>query len=59
VFDFLESLALVGFYHTVSFFANGLRLAAEPYAVAPPALTCDQERIACSAAHSNAVQYER
>jgi alkylhydroperoxidase family enzyme len=32
-----ELVALVGFYHTVSFFANGLRLAAEPYAVPPPA----------------------
>jgi alkylhydroperoxidase family enzyme len=26
-----ELIALVGFYHTVSFFANGLRLAPEPY----------------------------
>ena len=33
----LEVIALVGFYHTVSFFANGLRLEAEPYAVQPPA----------------------
>jgi alkylhydroperoxidase family enzyme len=33
-----ELIALVGFYHTVSFFANGLKLAAEPYAVAPPPL---------------------
>ncbi len=32
----LELIALVGFYHAVSFFANGLRLAAEPYCVAPP-----------------------
>ncbi len=32
-----ELIALVGFYHTVSFFANGLRLGAEPYAVPPPA----------------------
>ncbi len=32
----LELIALVGFYHTVSFFANGLRLPAEPYGVAPP-----------------------
>jgi alkylhydroperoxidase family enzyme len=32
----LELIALVGFYHTVSFFANGLRLAPEPYAVSPP-----------------------
>ena len=32
-----ESIALVGFYHTVSFFANGLRLTAEPTAVQPPA----------------------
>jgi alkylhydroperoxidase family enzyme len=27
----LEVIALVGFYHTVSFFANGLRLPLEPY----------------------------
>jgi alkylhydroperoxidase family enzyme len=27
----LESIALVGFYHSVSFFANGLRLPLEPY----------------------------
>ena len=33
----LELIALVGFYHTVSFFANGLRLGAEPYAAVPPA----------------------
>jgi alkylhydroperoxidase family enzyme len=32
-----ELIALVGFYHTVSFFANGLRLGAEPYAAPPPA----------------------
>jgi alkylhydroperoxidase family enzyme len=32
----IELIALVGFYHTVSFFANGLRLAPEPYGVAPP-----------------------
>ena len=32
-----ELIALVGFYHTVSFFANGLRLGAEPMAVPPPA----------------------
>jgi alkylhydroperoxidase family enzyme len=32
-----ELIALVGFYHTVSFFANGLRLGAEPYAASPPA----------------------
>jgi alkylhydroperoxidase family enzyme len=31
-----EMIALVGFYHTVSFFANGLRLAPEPFAVTPP-----------------------
>jgi alkylhydroperoxidase family enzyme len=31
-----ELIALVGFYHTVSFFANGLRLGAEPSAAAPP-----------------------
>src|SRR5579872_1089904 len=30
-----EMIALVGFYHTVSFFANGLRLRAEPFAAAP------------------------
>ena len=32
-----ELIALVGFYHTVSFFANGLRLKAEPFAASPPA----------------------
>jgi 4-carboxymuconolactone decarboxylase len=32
----LELIALVGFYHTVSFFANGLRLPAEPFAAPPP-----------------------
>jgi alkylhydroperoxidase family enzyme len=32
----LELIALVGFYHTVSFFANGLGLARETYGVAPP-----------------------
>lgn len=31
-----EFIALVGFYHTVSFFANGLRLPLEPFAVAFP-----------------------
>jgi len=31
-----ELIALVGFYHTVSFFANGFRLAPEPFAAAPP-----------------------
>src|SRR5262245_13463921 len=31
-----ELIALVGFYHTVSFFANGLRLPAEQYAIRPP-----------------------
>ena len=31
-----ELIALTGFYHTVSFFANGLRLAAEPHAATPP-----------------------
>jgi len=31
-----EMIALVGFYHTVSFFANGLRLAPEAFAAAPP-----------------------
>jgi 4-carboxymuconolactone decarboxylase len=33
----LELIALVGFYHTVSFFANGLRLPLEPYGVSLPA----------------------
>lgn len=32
-----ELIALVGFYHTASFFANGLRLGAEPYPLWPPA----------------------
>jgi len=32
----LELIALAGFYHTVSFFANGLRLPLEPFAVAFP-----------------------
>lgn len=32
----LELIALVGFYHTVSFLANGLRLAPEPFAASPP-----------------------
>ncbi len=31
-----ELIALVGFYHTVSFFANGLKLEAEPNAARPP-----------------------
>jgi alkylhydroperoxidase family enzyme len=31
-----ELIALVGFYHTVSFFANGLKLAPEPFAAPPP-----------------------
>jgi len=31
-----ELIALAGFYHTVSFLANGLKLAAEPYATSPP-----------------------
>jgi alkylhydroperoxidase family enzyme len=31
-----ELIALVGFYHTVSFFANGFRLAPEPFAAPPP-----------------------
>jgi|HubBroStandDraft_1064217.scaffolds.fasta_scaffold115540_2 alkylhydroperoxidase family enzyme len=31
-----EVIALVGFYHTVSFFANGLRLPAESSAAQPP-----------------------
>jgi 4-carboxymuconolactone decarboxylase len=34
--EILELIALVGFYHTISFFANGLRLPAEPYAAVPP-----------------------
>jgi hypothetical protein len=29
-------IALVGFYHAVSFFANGLTLAPEPYGVPFP-----------------------
>jgi alkylhydroperoxidase family enzyme len=32
-----EVIALIGFYHTVSFFANGLRLRAESSAARPPA----------------------
>jgi 4-carboxymuconolactone decarboxylase len=32
----LELIALVGFYHTVAFFANGLRLPAEPRSVPLP-----------------------
>lgn len=31
-----ELIALVGFYHTISFFANSLNLKAEPYAASPP-----------------------
>ena len=31
-----EFIALAGFYHTVSFFANGLKLGTEPYAASPP-----------------------
>jgi alkylhydroperoxidase family enzyme len=31
-----ELIALAGFYHTVSFFANGLKLGAEPYAAPWP-----------------------
>jgi 4-carboxymuconolactone decarboxylase len=34
--EIFELIALVGFYHTISFFANGLRLPNEPYAVLPP-----------------------
>jgi alkylhydroperoxidase family enzyme len=34
----LELIALVGFYHTVSFFANGLRLPVEPQSVPFPSL---------------------
>jgi len=33
----LELIALVGFYHSVSFFANALKLSAEPHAVPFPA----------------------
>jgi alkylhydroperoxidase family enzyme len=34
----LELIALVGFYHTVAFFANGLKLAPEPRSAPfPPA----------------------
>jgi alkylhydroperoxidase family enzyme len=32
----LEMIALVGFYHTVSFFANGLKLPLEPYSAQFP-----------------------
>lgn len=32
----VELMALVGFYHTVSFFANGLRLPMEPFAKPAP-----------------------
>jgi 4-carboxymuconolactone decarboxylase len=32
----LELIALAGFYHTVSFFANGLKLPLEPFGVAFP-----------------------
>lgn len=32
----LELIALVGFYHTVSFFANGFRLAPEPFGTPLP-----------------------
>jgi len=36
-----EVIALVGFYHTISFFANGLRLAPEPFATPfPPRSDC-------------------
>ena len=31
-----EAIALVGFYHTVSFFANGFKLAPEPFAAPLP-----------------------
>ena len=34
--EIFELTALVGFYHTISFFANGLRLPNEPYVVLPP-----------------------
>jgi alkylhydroperoxidase family enzyme len=34
--EILEFIALVGFYHTISFFANGLRLRPEPFAARPP-----------------------
>jgi hypothetical protein len=33
-----EMIALVGFYHTVSFFANGMRLRAESHGVPPPSI---------------------
>lgn len=33
----LEAIALAGFYHSVSFFANGLRLPCEPFEVPFPA----------------------
>ena len=36
VAQILELVALVGFDHTVSFFASGLRLPAEPYGVTAP-----------------------
>src|SRR5262249_50947044 len=36
VAQIFELIPLVGFYHTVSFFANGFRLAPEPFAAAPP-----------------------
>jgi 4-carboxymuconolactone decarboxylase len=32
-----ELIALIGFYHTVSFFANGVRLGDEPLGAPPPA----------------------
>lgn len=32
----LEAIALVGYYHTISFLCNGLRLPAEPYAARFP-----------------------
>ncbi len=31
-----ELIALTGFYHSVSFFANGFKLKAEPFALQPP-----------------------
>ena len=40
----LELIALAGFYHTVSFFANGLRLPLEAFAVAFPTVGRDQDK---------------
>src|SRR5258708_7127697 len=49
----LELIALVGFYHTVSFFANGLRLPPESYATPFP------ERQPNTALNTNARQEPR